>query len=512
MSQTDNLPLAASEGPVTEIALGESAGAPLTAPAGPAIAAQAALASNLIADDKVSLRKRVFILALPVLGEQILNTFVAWNDTYLAGHLNVSATAAVGFSAYVSWLVAMLFALVGVGATAIVARAIGAGNHDEARRATNQAVTLSLLMGLIATVSIPLAAPHLASWLNPSPETHRDATRFMRIEAIAYLIESFTFVAAACLRGAGDTRTPMLVLGVVNIVNMAASWFGAFRLNDPPAWLKSLGVSAVGLGLGCDGIAWGTAGARFVGGFVMLAVMLRGRASLKLVFTCLRPVPAMLWRIVRIGGPAAADGLLMWCGHLVFLRIISRSGDALGVSTDTMVAAHIVGVRIESLSYLPAVAWATAAATLVGQHLGAGRPDQSTRSAHEAAKQAALLLAGMSLILLLAPAACYSFLTNDDAVVRVGAPALRIQALVQPALGMLIVYMWSLRGAGDTIYPMLITVIGMVGLRIPLSYLGGIVLRGGLIGAWVGMNADLLVRAAMMTMRFRSGKWAMKRV
>ena len=95
---------------------------------------------------------------------------------------------------------------------------------------------------------------------------------------------------------------------------------------------------------------------------------------------------------------------------------------------------------------------------------------------------------------------------------RVGAPALRIQALIQPALGMLIVYMWSLRGAGDTTYPMLITIIGMVGLRIPLSYLGGIVLRGGLIGAWVGMNADLLVRAALMTLRFRSGQWALKRV
>ncbi len=484
----------------------------MTAPAGPAVSTQINSLVDASADDKHALRKRVFILALPVLGEQILNTFVAWNDTYLAGHINVAATAAVGFSAYVSWLVAMLFALVGVGATAIVARAIGAGDHQEARRATNQAITLSLFMGLIATVGIPLAAPHLAGWLNPSPETHRDATRFMRIEAIAYLIESFTFVAAACLRGAGDTRTPMLVLGVVNLVNMTMSWFCAFRLDDPPAWLKSLGVHAIGLGLGCDGIAWGTACARVVGGLVMLGVMLRGRAHLQIIFAYLRPVPAMLKRIVRIGGPAALDGLLMWCGHLVFLRIIARSGDALGVTTDTMVAAHIVGVRVESLSYLPAVAWATAAATLVGQHLGAGRPDRSTRSAHEAANQAALLLAVMGLILLFFPAACYSFLTNDASVVSVGAPALQIQGLVQPFLGMLIVYMWSLRGAGDTTYPMLITVIGMVGLRIPLSYLGGIVLRGGLIGAWVGMNADLLVRAAMMTMRFRSGKWALKRV
>jgi len=536
VSQPDDLSLASSAGPVTEIAVGEaSTGSPVTVPAGPAmptalgagaaltgersvaigapsVAARPSLVGGAEDDLPGQLRRRVLILALPVLGEQVLNTFVAWNDTYLAGHLNVSATAAVGFSAYVSWLIAMLFGLVGTGATAIVARAIGAGNREEARRATNQAIMLSLFMGLIATACIPLAAPHLAGWFNPSPETHRDATRFMRIEATAYLIESFTFIAAACLRGAGDTRTPMLVLGIVNIVNMAVSWFCAFRMTDPPRWLAELGVSGIGLGLGCDGIAWGTAIARFVGGLVMLAVMLRGRASLQLVFAYLRPVPAMLWRIVRIGGPAAIDGALMWCGHLIFLRIIAKSGAAIGVSTDTMVAAHIVGVRIESLSYLPALAWSTAAATLVGQNLGAGRPDRSMRSGHEAAKQAALLLAIMSLVYFIFPAECYGFLTRDESVVRVGAPALRIQALIQPALGLLIVYMGSLRGAGDTAFPMLITAIGMAGLRIPLSYLGGVVLRGGLVGAWVGMNIDLLARAALMTLRFRSGKWATKRV
>jgi len=537
VSKSDDLSLAASAAPATEIAVGEACtGSPITVPAGPAmptaLGAGAALTGErsvaptaeglpgegvravpaVLDDSAGSLRRRVLILAMPVLGEQVLNTFVAWNDTYLAGHLNVSATAAVGFSAYVSWLIAMLFGLVGTGATAIVARAIGAGDRDEARRATNQAIVLSMFMGLMATACIPLAAPYLAGWFHPSAETHRDATRFMRIESIAYLIESFTFIAAACLRGAGDTRTPMLVLGVVNIVNMIVSWFCAFSTAAVPSWMRSMGVESIGLGLGCDGIAWGTATARFAGGFIMLAVMLRGRANLQIVRAYLRPVPGMLKRIIRIGGPAAIDGALMWCCHLVFLRIIARSGEAIGVSTDTMVAAHIVGVRIESLSYLPALAWSTAAATLVGQYLGAGRPAQSTRSGHEAAKQAALVLSFMTLVYLIFPTQCYGFLTGDAEVVRVGAPALRIQALIQPALGLLIVYMGSLRGAGDTAFPMIITAIGLIGLRIPLSYLGGVVLRGGLVGAWVGMNVDLLVRAGLMTLRFRSGKWATKRV
>jgi len=176
------------------------------------------------------------------------------------------------------------------------------------------------------------------------------------------------------------------------------------------------------------------------------------------------------------------------------------------------VAAHIVGVRIESLSYLPAMAWSTAAATLVGQNLGARRPDRSRRSANEAAKQATVVIGFMAVLYLLFAPHYFRFLTDDPKVIATGVPALRIQALIQPALACLIVYMGALRGAGDTVFPMFITTIGMVCLRIPLSYLGGVVLKGGLVGAWVGMNLDLLTRSILMTWRFRTGKWALKRV
>ena len=456
-----------------------------------------------------SIRRAVLLLALPVLGEQVLNTFVAWNDTYLAGHIDVSATAAVGFSAYISWLIGMLFGLVGAGASAIVARSIGARDERQARHATNQAVLLAFGMGLLATVGVPLAAPWLTHWFNQAPATREAAVRFMTIESRAYLIEAFTFIAAACLRGAGDTRTPMYVLGVVNLVNMTASWFCAFR-TTAPAWLAGAGIANIGLGLGSDGIAWGTFTARVAGGLIMCAVMLRGRAGLWLTLPAMRPDPAAIRRILRIGAPAAADGALIWTGQMVFLGIVAMTGGA-GPS-DLLLAAHVVGIRIESLSYLPAWAWATAAATLVGQSLGARQADRGRRCANEAVRQTVLVLSCLGALYFVLAESFYRFLTRDPAVIATGVPALRGLALVQPALAVLIIYIGALRGAGDTAFPMLFTIVGMLVVRIPLAYLGGVVMHGGLVGAWVGMYADLVVRALLMAARFRSGRWAHVRV
>src|SRR5262249_13214468 len=151
----------------------------------------------------------------------------------------------------------------------------------------------------------------------------------------------------------------------------------------------------------------------------------------------MRPHLETIWRIVRVGGPAAADGAMVWGGQMVFLAVISRAGRAL--QSDAVSAAHYVGIRIESLSYLPATAWMTAAATLVGQNLGARRPDRARRCANEAALQTVLLLTFMGLMYFVFAEALYRFLTVESAVVRVGVPALRGLALVQPALAMLIV-------------------------------------------------------------------------
>lgn len=438
-------------------------------------------------------RRTVIWLALPVMGEQVLNACVAWNDQFLAGLLGKSATASVGFAAYLSWFISMMFALVGTGATAIVARAIGAGRRDEAQRETNQAVLLGAMLGVAGFLLVRRLAWWVAGLLALSPETTAMAARYLLIDSIAYPIEAVTFVGAACLRGAGDTRTPMAVLGFVNIVNIAVSWLLAFTL-----------------GWGVDGIAWGTVTGRFVGGVLMLYVLTRKRPELRLSRAALRPDFSLIARTLRIGVPAAVDGALMFGGHFAFINIVTRSGGAF--DSDTLMAAHMIGIRIESLSYLPATAWGMAAATLMGQNLGAGSAQRARLCANEALRQTVILLSLNGLLYLTCAPWLYRILTSDAGVIACGVPALRALGLVQPALAVLIIYIWSLRGAGDTAFPMMFTFIGMVFLRIPVAYLGGVVLGGALLGAWCGMYADLVVRSGLITWRFRGGGWAKVRV
>lgn len=443
------------------------------------------------------IRQAVFWLALPVLGEQLLNSMVAWNDTYLAGHISATATAAVGFGAYISWLISLLFSLVGIGATAIVARNVGAGNRRDANIAANQAVVLSVFLGAVATVAIYFVTPAIVSLLDLSADARPVAVQFIRVDIVGYVAESLTFIGAACLRGAGNTRTPMKLIGTVNIVNALATWL----------FTRGIGSWA---GFGTPGIAWGTAAARNVGGLLTLYVLLRGSDQIRLSRDWLLPRWSWMARMLRIGLPASLDSGLMWAGHFVFLYIITHAPQ--GYSKDVMFAAHIVGIRIESLSYLPAFAWSVAASTLVGQNLGANQPDRALACAREARNQALVVLLFAAALFFFGAPTLFGLLSKDPKVIACGAPALRALALLQPFVATLIVYLGALRGAGDTLIPMMFTIVGMIGLRIPIAYLGGRFLHWGLLGVWTGMFADLIVRSTLMAWRLRGGGWRKARV
>jgi MATE family multidrug resistance protein len=217
------------------------------------------------------------------------------------------------------------------------------------------------------------------------------------------------------------------------------------------------------------------------------------------------PDRGLLYRMLAIGVPASADGTIAFVGHFCFMAIVNRVPTAF--SPPVLYAAHIVGIRIESLSYLPAQAWSVAAGTMVGQNLGAGQPQRARTAAHAAVWQAAILLVGTGFFYYFAAAPLYRFLSNDPQVWKCGVPALKGLAFFQLPLAFLIVYLGALRGAGDTRTPMFVTALGMGCVRIPVALLGGFVLKGGLLGAWAGMFADITVRGILITWRFRKGLW-----
>lgn len=453
------------------------------------------------------LRKTVFLLALPVLGEQFLSFCIGFYDTWLSGRLGAEATTAVGLAVYVNWLAIMLFALVGTGTTALVARHWGAGRFTDANEVTNRSISLALIVGAVVSVLIMAAAPGFASLLDMHGETGRIAVRYLRIDALGMCFTSLSLVGAAALRGTGDMRTPMLILGLTSIVNAVASTLFVFGIGPLPR----LGLDVALLQpMGVDGIVAGTLFARATGGLLMLLVLSRGWSELRLSAAQMKPRGETSRRILRIGAPAALDGAVMWFGQLLFLMIIARLEH--GPLGDATFAAHVVGIRVEAITYLPAVAWGFAAATMIGQLLGAGDPRRATRAGHSAALQCGLLALIASFAFYFGAGFIYELMHNDPSVHRIGTPALQLLAIFQIPSVMVIVYVTALRGAGDTRFPLWMTVIGVFGVRLPLAYWCGIHQGGGLWGAWIGMCADTSVRAVMGVVRFHGGRWASTRV
>lgn len=440
--------------------------------------------------------RALLMLAAPVLAEQFLNLLVGLTDVYLAGTISKEATAAIGLASQVGWLVGLLLGFIGVGATALVSRHAGMGAVEESNHFSNQSMAAAVVMGGLGAGLVILLAPLLPKLLSWEAAPSAIVVQYLRIDALGYLLFSLTVIGSACWRGMGDTRTPLYVMTVVNIVNVMVS--AALRFGWGP--IPEVGVA---------GIAIGTVTARSLGGVLVVILLLRGRSGLRLHRREMRFRRASMARLLKVGIPAGIDGGLLWIGQFLFLAIISRL--ATGELQAATVAAHFVGIRVEALSYLPAFAWATAAATLVGQSLGAGDPQRARHCGHLAAAQGAALCFTMGVLYFAFTRSIYAaFNANEDLerVAAVGVPALRLLAFFQIPLAMMIIYTNALRGAGDTQYPLLFTVIGTLGIRLSVAYVCGIVLEGGLIGAWIGMCADMTFRAVASWVRFVRGKWA----
>ena len=438
-----------------------------------------------------SLRRTVFVFALPVLCEQFLIFLVGFVDTYLSGRISAEATSATGLSAYVGWLASMLFGLIGAGTTALVARHWGAREFDRANEIMNRSLVLGTIMGLATGVVIYWSAAPFASLLGMKGETYGITVDYLQLASIGHLASAVTLVGTASLRGAGDMRTPMFVLGTVCIVNVILSTLLVYG----PGPIPSCGVS---------GIVFGTVVARYVGLILTLVVFIRGKSGLKWNLSQMRFERTSTGRILRIGVPAALDGAATWAGQFAFLMIIARLNQSAG---NFEFAAHMVGIRVEGITYLPAVAWGLAASTLVGQSLGAKQPERAVRGGYEAVIQCCVPVLAISLLFYYLAPQIFSLMHQHEDVRKIGVPAFRMLSFFQIPLIVSIVFVLALRGAGDTKVPMWINVGCVVLVRVPLAYLFGIVLEGGLIGAWIGMCVDVSLRGLLFFVRFRRRKW-----
>jgi MATE family multidrug resistance protein len=433
------------------------------------------------------IRRDVLRLALPAMGEQLLSMMVGIVDTFLVGHLGAAPLAAVGLANQWVMLATTLFASIATGSTALIARFIGARKPEDADQVLRQSVIVGALIGVIATVLGMCLARPAVMLLGAPVEIIDLSTDYLRVVSSILLFSTLMFIGNASLRGAGDTRTPLYIMMVVNALNIIVAWTAI----NGPFGLPKLGVV---------GSAMGAATGRFTGGILVIAILIRGRAGIRLRLQGLRPDGDMIRRIMRVGLPTGLEQLLFRSGQMFFARILAELGTI-------AYAANQVAINGWSLSFMPGFGFALAATTLVGQGLGAEDPDAAQARGYSAFRMGAALMSLVGLAFLFFPSRIVGFFTSEPEVVAMGTMPLQVVGFIQPLLAASMVFSGALRGAGDTRFPMVVTASAIWLVRLPLAYLFALVLSGGLLGAWAAMALDMTMRGVLNFLRFRAGRW-----
>jgi len=440
---------------------------------------------------RVSLRQ-VLDLALPAVGEQMLNMMVGLVDTFLVGHLGASSLAAVGLANQIVMLATTFFAAVATGTTALVARHVGAKEPATANRIMHQSLTVGLVLALPLILICFFGATLSMQVMGAQDDVVGLGSMYMQIVAPTLLTSALMFIGNAALRGSGDTRTPMQVMAVVNGVNIVVAYTLINGLGPFPA-------------LGVAGSAMGAALGRTTGCVMVLLILFKGKAALRLNLTDLRLDRVQLARIVNVGVPAGMELLVMRLGMTIFAATVASLGTA-------AYAAHQVVMTSESLSFQPGFGFGVAAATLMGQGLGAKDPRRAEDGGLTAVRLAVLVMSGMGVLFFLFPGWFMGVFTSDPEVIALGITPLRIIAIAQPFLALTMVLSGALRGAGDTRGPLVVTTIGIWCVRLPLAFILLRLTSIGLPGAWITMIVDQFVRSMFFIGRFRSGRWKRIRV
>lgn len=450
------------------------------------------------------LRQRVWGLALPAIGEQLLALGVGTSDTFLAGHLSTraiaqvgydraTALAAVGVAATAVWVVINAFFAINIGVTALVARATGARDRALATRAAGQGMLLGCAAGLVMVAfAVPLASV-ITGVLGVSGQVAHLAATYIRVFSFALPLTGAASAATAAMRGAGDARRPLLVMLVVNGANVVGSWT---LMNGVPA----LGIRP----LGVVGSAVGAATGWTLGALLAFALLWRTHPkSPRLDRQALRPHVETAKRILRIGLPSAAEIMVFQIGIVTFGRVVVGLGA-------TAYAANTTINTVENMGSLPGFGFAVATTALVGQALGALDPELAARSVWAALRPCVMVMGTMGLLALLLPHLLLGIFVADQHVLSAGSLAIRVSCLTLPTSAIAFIFNGALRGSGDTKFPVVVRAAGTWGIRLPVALL--LIPALALPGARLAMALDFSIQGSLSYWRFRSGHWRRARV
>ena len=444
-----------------------------------------------------SLLPAVISLAWPTMLEQLMQTAVQYIDTAMVGSLGTSATAAVGSTVTVNWLIGSTVSAFGVGFLSHISQAIGAGERERARRIAAQSVLMVLAVGLFFTVVALGLSAHVPVWMQVAPSLRQVASRYFFILYLPMLARAASIIFGTVLRAAGDTKTPMRVGIRVNLINVTLNFLMIYPTRSVALFGRSLTIW--GAGWGVIGAAAASAVSFVYGGLAITRAFYR-HPMISPKGQSLRPDGAVLLPCLRVAFPNMLQRFGTSLGYVAFAAMINALGE-------TATAAHTIANTVESAFYIPGYGMQTAAATLTGNAIGAGdRQRQKELARLIFLCEVTLMLLSGGLLFAFAPTMVGLF-SRDAAVILLGSTVLRMVACSEPFYGVSIIIEGMLQGAGRTMVPFVFNIIGMWGVRIVGTFICTRLLGLGLVSAWGCMIGHNMLLFVLFVCYYLRGRW-----
>ena len=442
--------------------------------------------------NKTQLRMNIFHIVWPVFIEVLLGSLFGMVDMMMVGRISehaAQAVSAVGMTNQPVFLGLSFVQALNVGGTAIIARYYGAKKYKNISLVLKHVMLLAML-GFVLPISVLMIVltPYVLSFLGADSSVIEVGSGYFRVIMLGFIFQSFSFTMTAALRGIGETKIPMrnnLIANSLNVLGNAVLIYGLFGF---PV-------------LGVTGAAISTALSNVIAMSLNLRYVLSKKSVLYLDFKEKFEFRfEMMKDLIRIGLPTALEQLALRVGIISFLNIVS------GLGTNVY-AAHQISLNILNLTYSPAQAFGITASTLMGQSLGA-KNEQLARMYTRMCQRIGFIIAiGMSLFIFFGSKTLAEFYSTNPEIIQNTMIALTIVAFVQPFQSHQLITSGALRGAGDTVWPLIAIFVGSILIRVSLGYIFVNIIGLGLAGAWYAVFIDQFIRWLIILFRFKSGKW-----
>ena len=428
----------------------------------------------------------IISLSIPSILAQISATVMFFIDASMVGHLGAKASASIGLVETTGWLMGGLGAAANMGFSVQVAHAIGANDFERARRVLRQSLVCCLLWSLSITTVALLVSGRLPYWLGGSAEIAHDASLYFALIGVFGIFYQIEGLGGSMLKCSGNMKIPSMLNICMCLMDVIFNYLFIYIL-----------------GMGVMGAALGTGLAELVTACLMMYFLLVRSDMLSLVGRpgSFKPKADVVQNAIKIGAPMGLQHLLMGGAQIVSTLIVAPLGTV-------AIAAHSLGITVESLCYMPGFGIAEAATTLVGQSFGAGKRKLTQSFAHMSTGLGVAVMTLMGVLLWIFASELMSLMTPVDEIIAIGAECLRIEAFAEPMFAASIVINGIFIGVGDTLRPAIMSLASMWGVRLTLAAL--LATTYGLPGVWTAMAIELTFRGIIFLVRLVQGGWMRK--